>query len=178
VPRQRRTKAALPGDVGGLAQLQEQVELLREEVVIVTGVEAEKREGFPERSATDDEFGPALGDQVERRELLEDAHRIGRAQDRHGARQADLRSAGRRGGQDDDRRGIEELGAVVLADAEYVEPDAVGNLDLVEELGHPIGRDGSSAPVAGSGRMAAKLSMPISMKVLERAGCGGWAWTF
>ena len=38
------------------------------------------------------------------------------------------------GGEDDGRGGDGEVGAVVLADAEDVEPDLVGELDLLDEV--------------------------------------------
>ena len=36
------------------------------------------------------------------------------------------------------RRGDEEVGAVVLADREHVEPELVGELGLLEQLAHPL----------------------------------------
>ena len=55
------------------------------------------------------------------------------------------------GGEDDGRSGVEELGAVMFADAEDVEADLVGERDLVEQMLHALlgvrvgpvrGRDG------------------------------------
>ncbi len=49
-----------------------------------------------------------------------------------------VRSA--RGGEHDGGRGDDEVGAVVLADAEDVEPDLVGELDLLDQVAHPLPR--------------------------------------
>ena len=64
-----------PGDLHLLADAEQEVELLGEQRVVVGEVEPEQREGLGERAAADDEVDPALGDQIEGRELLEEAHR-------------------------------------------------------------------------------------------------------
>ena len=46
--------------------------------------------------------------------------------------------APRRGGEHDRRRRDDEVGSVVLADAEDVEPELVGQLDLLEQVGQPL----------------------------------------
>jgi hypothetical protein len=79
--------------------------------------------------------------------LLEHAHRIGRAEHRHGARQANAPSA-RRGGRQDHRRcRVEELLAMVLADAEHVESDLIGTFDLVEQIAHALRRSADGTRV-------------------------------
>jgi hypothetical protein len=104
---------------------------------------------------------PAIaGDQVERGEFLEDSHRIGGAENSDRAGEADI--FGTRGGrgQDHCRGGVEELGAVMFADAENIEADLVG--EFVSSGRCRIRSTGLSArPVAGSKIAAAKLSMPI-----------------
>ena len=62
----------------------------------------------------------------------------------------------RRGGQDDRRRGDDEVGAVMLADAEDVEADLVGELDLLDQVAQPLRRL-IVRPVAGSGCSSAKV---------------------
>ena len=84
------------------------------------------------------DLGAAAGEQVERREVLEHAHRVVRAEHRDGARQADPLRARRRGGEHDRRRRDGEVGTVVLADAEDVEPDLVGELDLLDQVAQPL----------------------------------------
>ena len=54
------------------------------------------------------------------------------------ARQPDPLGARRGGGEHDRRRRDGEVGAVVLADAEDVEPDLVGELDLLEQVAQPL----------------------------------------
>ena len=53
-----------------------------------------------------------------------------------------------RGGQDDGRGGDGEVGPVVLADAEDVEPDLVGQRDLLDQVSEPL-RGAIVRPVAG-----------------------------
>src|SRR5262249_32509526 len=102
--------------------------------------EAEERKRLNRRSAADDHLGTAARQEIDRREVLERAHRVFRAEDGHGARQPNLsRSNGCRA-EDDRRRRIEKLPAMVLADAEHVESDFVGVLDLLDELAQPLRR--------------------------------------
>jgi hypothetical protein len=65
----------------------------------------------------DHDLRPTARQQVERREVLEHAHRIVGAEHRDGAGQPDPLGTGRDGSQHHRRRGDGELGAVVLADA-------------------------------------------------------------
>jgi hypothetical protein len=116
------------------AQREQQVELFREEVVVVVEVVAEERKRFDERSASGHHLRPSSRKEVERRERLEDAHGIVRAEDGHRARQTDRLRARGDGGQDDGRRGRGEVGPVVLADAVDVEPELVGELRFLEQI--------------------------------------------
>ena len=131
---------ARPVDVLVVPDLEKQVELLREERVVVLEPQTEQRERVDERTAADDHLRAALRKQVERGELLEDTHRIGRAQHRHGARQPDALGARRRRGEDHRRGGVEELLAMVLADPEHIEPDLVGVLDLLDQVAQALRR--------------------------------------
>src|SRR5262249_55261784 len=83
LPRERRAEAPLPREVGLLAKLEEEVKLLREEIVIVPHLETEQWIGLAERTASNDDFGTALRNQVQGCELLKYAHRISGAQDRN-----------------------------------------------------------------------------------------------
>ena len=129
-----------PGDLRLFADAQEEVELLGEQRVVVGEFEPEQRKGFGERAAADDEVDPALGDQIEGRELLEEAHRIACAEDGHSAVEADRGRPGRGGCQEDRRGGVHEIVAVVFADAVGVEADLVGALDLFEQVLHALDR--------------------------------------
>ena len=121
-----------------LAQLQQPDELLLEEPVVVGQVVAEQRERLDEGAAADHDLGTAAREQVDRRELLEDADRIVGAEHVDGAREPDpLRPD--RGGREDGRRGRDgEVRPVVLPDAEDVEPDLVGELDLLDQVPQPL----------------------------------------
>ena len=134
---ERRAVPARPGHALRLAEREQQLELLREQLVVVVEVVAEQRERLDERAAAGHDLGPAAGQQVERGEVLEHAHRIVGAEHRHGARQADALGALGGGRQHDRGRRDDEVGPVVLADAEDVEADLVGQLDLLEQVGQP-----------------------------------------
>jgi len=132
--------SARPRDVLGVANGQQQLEVLGEEVVVVVERITEKRERLDERASARHDLGPAAREQVEGREVLEDTDRIVGAEHGDRAREADRgRSFGRRG-EHDSRGGDSELGPVVLADAEHVEADLVGELDLLEQVAQPLRR--------------------------------------
>ncbi len=113
------------------------MQLFDEEIVVVLELEAEQRIGFAERAATDDDFGAALRNEIERCELLEDAHRVCGAEHCHGAAKADRFRPRRGGGKDHHRGRIEKFRPMMFADAEDIEADAVGDLDLIDKIGHP-----------------------------------------
>ena len=126
----------------GFAQLQEELELLDEELVVVGEVVAEERERLDERASSRHDLGPPAREQVERRELLEHAHRVVRAEHADGARQPDALRALGHGRECDRRRRDGEVRAVVLADPEDVEPDLVGERRLLDQVAQPLcGRD-------------------------------------
>ena len=54
----------------------------------------------------------------------------------------------RRRRQHDGGRRDGEVGAVVLADAEDVEPDLVGELDLLDQVAEPLARAGPGGEIA------------------------------
>jgi hypothetical protein len=137
LPHQRRPVTPRPGDLGAPPQAQQQVELLVEEFVVVGEVEAEQRKCFGERASADDELDAPTGDEVDRRELLEHAHRVGRREHRHRAAQPDLRRAGRGGREDHRRRRVVVLDPMVLTDAVGGEADPVGE---------PRSRSATSSP--------------------------------
>ena len=123
---ERRAMAAGPGDVHLLADRQQQLELLGVEVVVVAQVLAEERERLGERAAPGHDLRAAAGEQVDGRELLEDAHRVVGAEHRDGAGEADPLGDRRARAEHDGRRGDRVVGPVVLADREHVEPELVG----------------------------------------------------
>ena len=141
--------AAGPGDLLRLAQSQEEVELLGEELVVVGEVVAEERERLDERAAPGHDLGAAAREQVERGELLEDANGVVRAEDADGARQPDAARARCDRREGDRRRRDGEVGPVVLADPEDVEADLVGERRLLDQVARAAARATSSGPWPG-----------------------------
>ena len=135
---ERRAVTAGPGDPHRLADGQQQLELLGEQLVVVVQVVAEQRKGLDERSAPGHDLRPAAGQEVERGELLEHPHGVVRAEHRHRAGQADALGARGARGQRDGRGRHREVGPVVLAEAEDVEAHLVGQLHLLEQVAHPL----------------------------------------
>ena len=89
-----------------------------------------------------------LRDGVEGGELLEDAHRVVGAQHGDGGAEADALGAARDGGEHHLGGRDREVGAVVLADAEEVDPDPVGEHGLVDHVADHLGvRDVSPAAI-------------------------------
>ncbi len=127
-----------PSDVRVVANFQQQLELFLEKGIVVFELQAEERIRLDERAAAGDDFGAAVGDEIERGEFLEDADGIGGAEHGDGAGEADIFRARRGGGENDRRRGVEKFGAVMLADAEDVEADLIGEFDLVEQAAQAL----------------------------------------
>ena len=145
-----------PVDVRVLADLEQQIEFFREKRVVVFQMQTEERVGLDERAAAGDDLGAAMRDQVQSGEFLEDAHRVGGAENGDRAGQADVFRARGGRGQNHDRRGIKELGPVMFADAENVEADAVGELDLFQQMLHALdGAEGEARGRVGDGRCEA-----------------------
>ena len=134
---------------------EQQLELLAEELVVVAEVVAEQRERLDERAAAGHDLRSTVRQQIDGRELLEDAHRIVGADHVDGARQPDLPRTRRGGCKHDRGRGDDEVGAVVLSDAEDVEADGVRELDLVHQVANPP-RGRNRRPGNGIGRQLAE----------------------
>jgi hypothetical protein len=133
---------AAPGHALGVADAQQQLELLGEELVVVLEIVAEEGERLDERAAAGHDLRAPVAEQVQGRELLEDPDGVVRAEDAHGAGQPDVLRAPGGGAEDDGRRAHGEVGAVVLADSEDVEAEGVGELDLLDEVREALlGRD-------------------------------------
>ena len=89
---------SLPGDALAVADREQQLELLGEQLVVVAQVVTEEREGLDERATPRHDLCSTAGDQVDVRELLEDPDRVVRREHAHGAREPDLlRDGGDRG---------------------------------------------------------------------------------
>ena len=110
-----------------------------EQLVVAGEVEAEERIRLGERAAAEDHFGAAVRDRIERREALEHAHRIVGAEHGDGGAEADAAGARRDRREHDLGGGDGEVGAMVLADAEGVEPELVGEHRLIDDVAQDAG---------------------------------------
>ena len=86
LPGKRRAVLARPVNVCVLADVKKQIEFLGKERIVFLEFKPEERKRFDESAAPGDDLGTSLREQVERSELLEHAHRVGRAQHGDGAR--------------------------------------------------------------------------------------------
>ena len=118
--------------------MKQEIELLREQRVVIVEVQAEQREGLDERAAPRHDLGAAARDEIEGGELLIDAHRIVRRQHRDGARQANALGARGRRGQRHRRRRHRIIRPMMFAEPEHIEADPVGKLDLLQNVGEAL----------------------------------------
>ena len=130
-----------PRDALGVAQAHQQIQLLRKQRVVVAQVLPEQRIRLDERAAPRHDLGPSAGQQVHGGELLKHAHGIVRAEHGDRARQADPFGPHGSRRQDHRRRRHGVVRPVVFSDTEDIEPDLVGQLDLLNQMAHAhIGR--------------------------------------
>ena len=134
LPAQRRAVFSFPIHIHAVANFQQQIEFLFEQLVVMLQIKAEQRIRFGKRSATGDNLRAAIGDQIERGELLKHAHRIVTAQHGDGAGEPNVFRARRRSSEDDCRRGGDVIGTVMLADADDIQAHSIGQFDLFEHL--------------------------------------------
>ncbi len=131
---QRGPVPAAPVHLDLVAQMQQEIQLLGEELIVVAHIETEERVGFRKRAATHDDLGTSVRDQVQGGKLLEDADRIVRAEHRDRAGETDtLRARGCRS-QEHRRRGRDVFLTMVLPDGIGVQTDAVGESNLFQHL--------------------------------------------
>ena len=129
---------ALPRDDFIIDELHEQVEFFSEQRVVVIEVIAEQREAFDEGATASHDLGTAVRDTVERRELLEDADRVFRAQHGDGTGEADAAGARRTGGKRNDGRRHGIIRTMVLAHTEDIEADLVGKFHFRDQLAQAL----------------------------------------
>src|SRR5271154_795418 len=86
---ERSTMFAGPMNQFVLTDVEQQIELLRKQRIVVFKFQTEQWKGFDERAASDDHFRPALREQIQRGELLENAHRVGGTQHSDGTGEPD-----------------------------------------------------------------------------------------
>src|ERR1700693_1281102 len=121
-----------PVQISVWPNLEQQLQFFRKQRIVIFEPETEERERFNEGAAARDDFGASVRDQVQCGEFLKDSHGIRGAENGHRAGQANIFGSGSGGREDDRRRGVQKFRAVMLADAEYIEPYLVGELDLVQ----------------------------------------------
>ena len=131
----------------------EERQLLLEQVVVVVERIAEERKRLGERAAAEDHLGAAVRHGVEGGEALVDADGIVGAEDGDGRAELDPLGAGGDGGEDDLGRADGEVGAVVLADADEVDADLVGQLGFGDDVAEDPGV-GAEAAVGVEGHVA------------------------
>ncbi len=127
--------------------LEQQIELLREQCVVIFQPVAEERKRVDERPASDDHLRPTLREQIDRGEVLEDPDRVGRAEHRDGTGEADALGTCRRRAEQHGRCGVEVVLAMVFANAKDVQANLVRILDLFDQVAHPIRRRDGQAGV-------------------------------
>ena len=101
-----------------LADFKKQLQLFREQRIVIFEAKSKERKRIDERPAPDDHFRAPAGDQVERCELLKHAHRICRAQNGDGAGETNPLRSCSGSAQNHGRCGVEKVFPMVLADAE------------------------------------------------------------
>jgi hypothetical protein len=102
------------------ANLQQQLELLREERVVIVEIETEQRKRLDKRTSAGNDLSPALRDQIESCELLKDTDRIGGAQYGDGTGQADSFGHCSGSAEDDWRSRVKKLRPVMFSNTEDV----------------------------------------------------------
>jgi hypothetical protein len=159
---QRRPQPSRPVDARRGADLEQQLELLGVQLVVVVEVVPEEREGLDERASAGHDLGPAAGQQVKLGKLLEDPHRIVRAEHGDRTRETDALGLDRDRGQRDRRRGDQEVGTVVLADGEHVEAQLVGQHCLLDQVAHPLLGGDPGAQIGEGGESKFHVGIQIS----------------
>ena len=123
---ERRAEAARPADLlVALEALQELIGFEKKRIVVVQ-VGTEQRERFDVSATPRDDFGATSRQQVERREILEHAYRIGGTEHRDCAGQANPPRCLRNRSKDHRWRRNRKVVAVMLTDTEHVESCFVG----------------------------------------------------
>jgi hypothetical protein len=135
-----------------LPNRQQQIEFLSKEGVIVLQPESEERERFDGRTTADDHLRASSRQEIQRGEVLKDAHRVLSAQHGDRAGQTDALRACRCGSENHRRRGIEKLPAMVFTNTKRVQPYLVGVFDLLDELSQTVRRIHCSAVLVERGR--------------------------
>ena len=129
---------ATPRDHLAFTQREQQLELFGKQLVVVVQVLSKQRIRLNEAAAPSHDFSASTRQQVERRKILEDAHRIVRTEYSHSARKSDSRRS-RRGRRQNQRRcRHHKVRTVMLTDPEHVQADLIGKHNLLDKIGHAL----------------------------------------
>src|SRR6266446_9864381 len=123
-----------PGHVLVVTDLEQQIELLRKQRVVVLQSKTEQREGVDERTTAYDHLRASLRNEIECGEILEYSYGIGGAQDRYCAGETNAARSRSRGCENDGRRGIQEILAMVFSDSEDIQSNLIGVFDLLDQV--------------------------------------------
>ena len=123
----------VPGDRPTLQQCGEELRLLLEQPLVVGQVVAEERERLGARATPEDDLRPSTGQSMQGGVALEHADRIVRAEDGDGRTEMDARRARRDRSQDHVAGRHGPVVGVMLADAEEVDADLVGEHALLDD---------------------------------------------
>ena len=131
-------------------------------VVVLVHRVAEEGIRLGERAAAEDDLRPAAGDSVQGGEALEDAHRVVGAEHGHGRAEPDALRLPGDGRQHHLGRGDGEVVAVVLADAEEIEPQLVGEHGLGDDVAQHL-RVGQEPLLRVPGHVAERIDAELEM---------------
>ena len=132
--------------MGLAAKVEQQIKLFRKEGVIVLKREAEERERLDKGATAHHHLRPPPGQEVKRGKLLENAHRVGCAEHRDSAGEADVSGSGGCSRKEHRRRRVEILLAVMLADPEHLSAWAVDALRTASGSKRPVFAGYKTAP--------------------------------
>lgn len=127
-----------------------------------------KRWAFSERASSDHNLRPALGNKIQSGVFLEEANRIDSAKNTDGTREANALGPSSYCRENHSRCGIEKFFAMMLPQSEDIESNPVCGLHFSQQFSMRS-TAGNVLPEAGSGMVAAKLSIPISIIVASAA---------
>ena len=147
---------ALPGHLFVAQHRHEQIELLLEQLLVLGEIEAEQRKRLGERAAPDGDFGTAVGGGVQRREALEHADRVVGGKYGHRRTEPDALGARSDRRQHHFRRRHREIGSVVLADAEGIDAQRIGQRRLLDHVADDL-RVAQKRPVGALGNVAERV---------------------
>ena len=132
----RRAARVLPRQVTGscVSRGGEQGELLLEQLLVLAQLVAEQRKRLGERPASEDDLGPPVRQGIQRGEPLKHANGIVGAQHGDGGAEPDASRPSRDGREHGLGRRDGEVGAVMLAHADEVDAQSIGQHRLLDDV--------------------------------------------